>query len=102
MVADSDDSLCIVKIYKAYKKHFPEDYNGPFLRQPKPDKEVQNERTRANNKVGQANEFIMMADLTTKGKFGKNYPSKICNENAEMVGLEDSRGKIDCCMCILC
>jgi hypothetical protein len=102
MVADPDNSLCIVKIYKAYKKHFPEDYDGPFLRRQKPDKEVRNE-CRANNKVGgQANEFIMMADLTTKRKFGKNYTSKICNEVAEMAGLEDSRGKIDCCMCILC
>jgi hypothetical protein len=94
MIADPTDRLCIVSIYKAYKKHFPEDYTGPFLRRPRPAKEINQERRR-NKQNKEEDKFIMFADLAAKGKFGKNYTTKICNEVAQMAGLEDSRGRTD-------
>jgi hypothetical protein len=100
MVAHPEDPLCIVKVFKAYREHFPEDYEGPFLRRPKPLKAVRKElgTNRIRAQQGEPAEFIMMANLSEKGKFGKNYPSQICDEVAKMVGLVDSRGTLHCCV----
>jgi hypothetical protein len=40
MVAHPEDPMCIIKVIKAYRQHFPEDYKSAFLRRPKPQKAV--------------------------------------------------------------
>ena len=93
VVANPTDELCLAKICKLCQNHFPIDYTGAMLRRPKPAKEIAFERKQ--NPDGP----IMMADLSEKGHFGKNYPSVVCAKVAKMIGLKDSRGKLNLVDC---
>ena len=83
MVANPDDVLCIVKIFKALRRHYPKDYKGMILRRSIPMKEV-----KFLSKSSKES-FIPMADLSEKGKFGKNYTTEVCRRVARCCGFED-------------
>lgn len=83
MVANPSDPFCIVRIYKLFRAHLPDDWTGEILRRPKPYKEV---RKLIDNQKGL---FVMMADLGPAGKFGKNYPTEICRRTAMRCGFDN-------------
>jgi hypothetical protein len=84
MVANPNDTLCIVRIYKILRSHYPEDYKGSILRRPLPQKEVD-----ILQKFLGKGKFVPMADLSKKGKFGKNYTTTVCRRVAARCGFEN-------------
>ena len=82
MIADPDDFLCVVKIFKLLMRHFPEGYDGLVFRKPLPMKESR----RLKKSLKGVEDFIPMADLSPKGAFGKNYPSTITQRVAKRCG----------------
>jgi hypothetical protein len=86
MVANPKDTLCIVRIYKKLRSHYPDDYKGSILRRPIPQKEVV-----VLQKTLGRDKFVPMADLSKKGKFGKNYTTVVCRRVATRCGFENAQ-----------
>lgn len=84
MIANPGDPLCIVRIFKLLRRHYPDDFKGSILRRSLPQKEIK--KLRKNAKAGT---FLPMADLAPKGKFGKNYPTKVCRRVAARCGFDN-------------
>ena len=77
MVANPEDSLCIVRIFKALRAHYPANFTGTILRRSLPEKE----RKKLRKSLGRG-AFLPMADLAEKGRFGKNYTTTVCRRVA--------------------
>jgi len=78
MIANPEDSLCIVRIYKALRTHYPLNYTGTILRRAIPEKE----RRKLHKSLGKG-AFVPMADLAEKGRYGKNYTTVVCRRVAK-------------------
>ena len=84
MVANPDDSLCIVRIFKAIRSHYPIKYTGTILRRSLPEKALKKMR-----KSMSEGSFVPMADLSGRGKFGKNYTTVVCRKVANRCGFDN-------------
>ena len=85
MIAVPEDPLCIVKLFKMYRRHFPENFAGTILRREVPRKYLKNLPVHSDG-------FQPRADTVTNGgAFGINYVGKICEMVQQRCHLEGKR-----------
>lgn len=88
MVANPSDTLCIVRIFKALRHHYPEDFKGTILRRKLPQKAVTKLLKLPEYFKKPKGTFIPMADLSDKARFGKNYTTVVCRSVARRCGFD--------------
>jgi hypothetical protein len=86
MIADPDDELCVVKIFKLLRGHYPTDWPGTILRRQIPKKYARRIKPGPDG-------FIPMVDLSDRGLFGKSYTTEVSHRVATQIKLDCPAGK---------